>query len=281
MSRTAYNIKPYTMNIGKILYGITISLLLSGCEDMFNYHPYDTRFDGEKNINANNIRRIEAECLGKDTITFAFISDTHGDYSDTEDAIDNINGRQDIDFVIHGGDLTDCGTTKEFIWQRKRLAKLRMPYIALIGNHDFLGTGNEVYLTMYGNTDFSLIAGRIKFVCLNTNATEYDYLAAVPNFDFMETQILADSGLFNRTIVCMHARPYSEQFNNNVAKSFQHYIQRFPGIMFCLNGHDHCLQETDIYGDGIIYYGAPSISRRSYLLFTITQTEYSHEVIPF
>ncbi|NPD91248.1 metallophosphoesterase family protein [Xylanibacter muris] len=269
------------MKVKTLLHGIAISVLLYGCGDLFDFHPYDTRFNGEQNINANNIKRIEADCLNKDTLTIAFISDTHGSYGDTEDMVDDINNRNDADFVIHGGDLTDCGTTKEFIWQRKRLAKLRMPYVALIGNHDFLGTGNEVYSVMYGNTDFSFIAGRIKFICLNTNATEYDYLAAVPNFDFMETQILSDTELFDRTIVCMHARPYSEQFNNNVAKSFQHYILRFPGIMFCLNGHDHCLQEEDIYGDGLIYYGAPSASRRSYLLFKITPTEYHHEVIYF
>ena len=118
---------------------------------------------------------------------------------------------------MHGGDLTDCGTTKEYIWQRDRLARLKVPYVALIGNHDFLGTGNETYSVMYGKMDFSFIAGRIKFVCLNTNATEYDYLAAVPNLDYMEEQHTADSALFDRSVVCMHARPYCEQFNNNVA----------------------------------------------------------------
>lgn len=256
-------------------------LLFTGCNGVFDYHPYDVRLDGEKDINLHNVERIEETCRDKDSLTVAFISDSHGWYSETEDMVADINGRKDVDFVIHGGDLTDCGTTKEYTWQRKRLSRLNVPYVALIGNHDFLGTGNETYSVMYGPMDFSFIAGRIKFVCLNTNATEYDYLAAVPNLDYMEEQRTADSTLFDRTIVCMHARPYSEQFNNNVAKAFEFYVRSFPGLLFCLNGHDHCLQEADLYGDGVMYYGAPSANRRIYLLFKIKKDGYTYEIINF
>lgn len=254
---------------------------IAGCSGVFDYHPYDVRFDGEKDINSHNISRIEEDCRDKESLTVAFISDSHGWYGDTEDMIADINSHPDVDFVVHGGDLTDCGTTKEYIWQRDRLARLKVPYVALIGNHDFLGTGNETYSVMYGKMDFSFIAGRIKFVCLNTNATEYDYLAAVPNLDYMEEQHTADSALFDRSVVCMHARPYCKQFNNNVAKAFQLYIRTFPGLLFCVNGHDHCLQIEEIYDDGIIYYGVPSANRRSYLLFNITKDGYTYEVIHF
>lgn len=263
------------------LFLLIISLMLVGCDNVFHYHPYDVRFSGASDINRSNIGRIEQACRDKDTITFAFISDSHGWYSDTKDMVNDINRRPEVDFVIHGGDLTDCGTTKEFVWQRDVLAKLSAPYVALIGNHDFLGTGDEVYAEMYGPENFSFIAARVKFLCLNTNATEYDYMAAVPDFDFMEEQLTADSALFDRTIICMHARPYCDQFNNNVAKAFEHYVLMFPGTMFCLNGHDHGLEIDDIYGDGIIYYGVPSAANRGYFLFTITPDDYTYEIIYF
>ena len=80
-----------------------------------------------------------------------------------------------IDFVIHGGDMSDFGVTKEFLWQRDIMNGLKVPYVALIGNHDCLGTGEETYKTVFGPTNFSFIAGNVKFVCLNTNALEYDY----------------------------------------------------------------------------------------------------------
>ncbi len=265
----------------RILYFIIFCAVFAGCKGWFDYHPYDARFDGERDINARNMERIERACKDKDTLRVAFVSDTHGWYGDTKDMVADINGRDSIDFVIHGGDLTDCGTTKEYLWKRDILSAVRVPYVALIGNHDFLGTGDDVYSVMYGPSDFSFIAGRVKFVCLNTNATEYDYLAAVPNFDFMEKQIVEDGDLFDRTVICMHARPYCEQFNNNVANAFEHYVLRFPGIMFCLNGHDHCLQTEDIYDDGLVYYGAPNIEKRSYFLFTITPGGYDYEIIHF
>lgn len=54
-----------------ILNGITIIflsiILFTGCE-MIDYHPYDVRIDGETDINAKNITRIETSC-GKYKVT--------------------------------------------------------------------------------------------------------------------------------------------------------------------------------------------------------------------
>ena len=253
----------------------------SGCSDLFDYHPYDTRFDGECDINARHVALIEQQCRDKDTLRVAFISDNHGWYSDTKDMINDINRRDSIDFVVHLGDLTDTGTTKEMVWTRDVLGRLGVPYVALIGNHDFLGTGEEVFEKMYGPLDFSFIAGRVKFVCLNTNATEYDHIAAVPNFDFIEEEIHRDSLLFDQTIVCMHAQPYSDQFNNNVAKSFEFYIHLLPRLLCCVNGHGHrnCLDY--LYPDSLAYHSVDCPEHRNYTLFTITKEGYSYETIDF
>ncbi len=269
------------IKIKPINIALILIILLTSCDGLFDTHPYDVDISGERNINTTNIGRIEASCKEKDTLRVVCISDTHIWLDDTEDMVNDINKRSDVDFVIHCGDLSDTGTQKEFEWTRRILGNLKKPYVALIGNHDFLGTGDEVYEKIWGDVDFSFIAAHIKFVCLNTNAIEYDYLAAVPNFDFMEGQFKEDSALFDRTIVCMHARPYCEQFNNNAAKAFEFYVKLFPGIMFCVNGHDHALQVDDIFNDGIIYYGIDCPSDRNYVLFTITPTDYKYEVIRF
>lgn len=264
-----------------LLHLLLVSIVVVACEDAFHSHPYDMNFDGQRNINEENIRRIESECRDKDTLCIAFVSDTHGWYSDAKDMAECLNRIGGLDFVVHLGDLTDCGTTKEYVWSRDVMGKIRAPYVALVGNHDFLGTGDQMFRKMYGNYDFSFIAGRVKFVCLNTNATEYDHLAAVPNLDFMESEISADSDLFDRTVICMHARPYCEQFNNNVAKVFHHYVKSFPGLMFCMNGHDHRLCQEDIYGDGTVYYGVDSAEHRSFYFFTITQHGYEYEIVRY
>ena len=73
-----------------------------------------------------------------------FIGDTQRTYDETEAFVYHANGRDDIDFVIHGGDYTEFGMTKEFGWAVERLNQLRVPYAGLIGNHDTLGNGHEV-----------------------------------------------------------------------------------------------------------------------------------------
>ena len=255
-----------------------LALLACGC---FDIHPYDVDFDGEKRINELQIQEIERRCADLDTLRVALISDTHNWHTDTRDEVNDINGRADIDFVVHLGDLTDTGTAKEFVWSRDILSGMHVPHVVLIGNHDFLGTGNQTYSLMYGAMDFSFIAARVKFVCLNTNATEYDYMAAVPNFDFMEVEFVKDSARFDRTVVLMHAAPYSDQFNNNVCKAFRRYLDYFPGLMCCVYGHDHSSKVNDIYGDGLLFYGVDCAKDRNYLIMTITPDGYEMEEVHY
>ena len=255
-------------------------ILLSSCGDVFDTHPYDVNVKGETDINAKQIAVIEKQFAYKDTLRVAFISDTHLWLSDARDQMADLN-RRNVDFVVHCGDLTDTGTGKEFEWSRDVLKSLRYPFVALIGNHDFLGTGNQTYEIMYGKMNFSFIAGRVKFLCLNTNATEYTYLAAVPDFDYMEEEMAKDTDKFDRTIIVMHAPPYSDQFNNNVCKAFRRYLDFFPGLMCCVYGHNHEDVVSDMYNDGLIFYSIDCAVHRNYRIFTITPDGYEVEKIEY
>jgi hypothetical protein len=257
-----------------------VSYLLVGC-DLIDYHPYDVDINGDRDVNQTNIARIESACLHKDTIRVVFTGDTQGWFDDTRDMVSSINGRGNVDFVIHGGDISDFGLTKEFEWQRDILNRLKMPYVVIIGNHDSLGNGEDAYSKIFGETNFSFIAGRIKFVCLNTNAFEYDYSVAIPDFDFMEKEIKADSADFDRTVISMHAAPFTDQFNNNVVKPFEYYVRMFPHILFCTKAHDHKLTVDTLYNDGVVYYGSDCVRDRNYLLFTITPNGYKYEAVYF
>jgi predicted phosphodiesterase len=272
--------RTHSINVCRLAFLLAI-IMFTSCEDMFHTHPYDMNFSGEGNINARNIEQIKLLCEDKDTLRFAVISDTHAWYTETEAAVNDINKRDSIDFVIHSGDLTDSGTTFEYKQARKFLGRLNKPYIALIGNHDFLGTGAQGYDWMYGKRNFSFIIGGVKFVCIDTNAIEYNHMAAVPDFNFMETEAKTDTELFDRTIVVMHAAPYSDQFNNNVSKAFNYYLHMFPGLMFCIYGHEHQDVIADIFNDGLLFYGINSVSRRSYNIFTITPEGYEQEKIDY
>ena len=89
---------------------------------MIEYHPYDLDIDGETDVNRRNIERIETATFGKEEIRFAVISDTQRWYDETEDAVEALNQRDDLDFVLHTGDMSDFGLKLEFEKQRDILS---------------------------------------------------------------------------------------------------------------------------------------------------------------
>lgn len=263
----------------KYLHALFIAFFATACQ--VDYHPYDTRIDGETGINARNIDRIESACAGKREIRFAVISDTQRWYDETEDAVETLNRRTDIDFMLHTGDMADFGMKAEFERQRDILNDLRVPYVVLIGNHDCLATGEKIFKQIFGAFNCAFTAGNIRFVCLNTNALEFDHSEFVPNFEFIENELAQFPAGVQKTVVAMHAKPYTEQFDNGVAKIFQRYIRQFPGLQFCVNGHGHNYKIEDIFGDGVLYYECDNIEKRTYLLFTINEEGYEQTRIAF
>lgn len=272
------------MKITNLFFVTIVAVLLSGC-DMLETHPYDVKISGERGIIAKNTALIEQQMAGRSDMRFAVISDTQRRYDDTEDEVAALNARGDLDFVVHCGDLSDFGATREFEWQRDILNGLKVPYVTVIGNHDCLGTGEDTYLEIFGELNYAFTSGDVRFVCLNTNALEYDYSRPVPDFDFIESEIeycTADDSGINRSIVVMHVKPTEMVFNNNVAKPFQHYITMLPGLQFCLYGHEHQLTVDDLFGDGVLYYQCPAVYKRYYLLFTINgDGSYDYEAVEF
>ena len=183
---------------------------------------------------------------------------------------------------MHGGDISDFGMNREFDWVHDIMKKLYVPYVALIGNHDILGNGHHVFEAMYGPLNYSFIAGHTKFVCLNTNALEFDYSYPVPDFEFIRQEFSdTEEKEYTQTIVTMHANPFGEQFNNNAAYPFQAYIKMLKSLQFCLHAHAHTLMVNDYFDDGILYYGCDAMEKRSYMVFTVTEGAYEYEVVYF
>ena len=238
----------------KLLFFVLLALCFSGC-DMLETHPYDVHITGERELNNKNIQLIENKMQGKKTIRFAMISDTQRWYNSTEDVVKALNARGDIDFVIHGGDQSDFGVTKEFIWMRDIFNKFQMPYVCLLGNHDCLGTGEDAYRAIYGDPNFAFTAGNV----LNNLSPEIE-----------------------KTVFAMHVKPFEFVFNNNVAKIFQLYVNQFPKVQFCLYGHEHKFAVDDLFNDGVLYFQCPCIDKRIYLLFTIKEDgTYDYETVEF
>lgn len=254
----------------KFCFCLLIATLISACE-MFEEHPYDVDISGERDVNAKNIAKIESKMAGATAMRIAMVSDTQRSLDHLHDAVKAINARGDVDFVLHGGDISDFGLTNEFEWGRDMMNKLLVPYVVVLGNHDCLGTGRDSYRAIFGPVNFAFTAGNVRFICINTNALEYDYSEPIPDFEFLESQLASLTPEIEKTVFLMHAAPGTEVFNNNVKKVFQYYVNRFPAVQFCAYGHDHKFDISDLYGDGVPYIQCPNVARRQYVVFTIKE----------
>lgn len=278
---------------------------LCGCSQL-EYLPYTADIDGAHDINTREINRLQSSGLAL-PLKIAVIGDSQGYWDDLDDCMKVLSGRGDIDIILHAGDVSDFGLAKEFKWTRDIMEKYGIPYLTVIGNHDCMGNGEDVFRYIYGPENFSLNVAGTHIVGLNTIALEYDYSRPVPDFTFIENDIRAVNALNEahpgsilHTIVLMHSCPFDEQFNNNVAMVFNYYLEKYPGMAadatrtgddgteepwasqsFCVNGHNHRVSITDKFDNGILYYQCADIRKRNYLLFTITETGYEYETIDF
>ncbi|MBQ3186566.1 MAG: metallophosphoesterase [Alistipes sp.] len=258
---------------------ILCAMLFMACQT--EYHAYDTDVSGAKDIHSRNIPRIEELCAGKGEIRFAFLSDTQRWYDEAEDAVRSINQRTDIDFVVHGGDMSDWSLRDEFERQRDILEGLKVPYVVIIGNHDCLVTGEIVYRKLFGDPHFAFTAGDVRFVCANTNALEYNPSKPVPDFDFLERELTSFPAEARRTVALMHAAPHSEQLYGEKADQYHATMRRFPNLLVAIHGHGHSYEIHDIFEDGLLYIQADCIEKRNYLVFTINEEGYTHEQVFF
>jgi 3',5'-cyclic AMP phosphodiesterase CpdA len=107
------------------------------------------------------------------SITFAWISDTHLGSTTGEDdiinSVNNINSLKNMDFIILSGDITETGKTSDIELSKKILDSLNKPYYIIPGNHDtkWSESGCTKFLQIFGNGRFVFDYGGIRFVGLH------------------------------------------------------------------------------------------------------------------
>ena len=251
-----------------ILMVFMACLSFTGC-DWMDYHPYDTRFSGDRNINITNVSRIEEAMAGRKQLRFAVISDTQRWYDATHDIVNHINATEGVDFVIHCGDLTDFSLTDEFEWMRDELQRLRVPYVVAIGNHDCLGTGKATFMNMYGPLEYSFTAGNTHFVVLNTNGLEFPESADFYGVGFLRDNLSGVPESVERTVVVMHVPPGSDQYPLINMGHYSAALAPYPAVQFAVCGHEHSTAVRYPYEGSMPYYQAACADKRSYLLFNL------------
>lgn len=259
-------------------------LAFGSCE-AFEFSPHEVRLrEGQKNLNHFYTQQIQQLGLQpEDTIRVALISDTQRFYDETEAVVDAINSRnarkgQRIDFVIHGGDITDFGMMDEFRWIHERLRELHMPYLAVIGNHDCVGNGKVIYEKHYGPHNFSVTFARNRFVFINTNSLEYKKNIP-PDLNYLRAA-LQDVDNYNNAFVVSHVPPFDPDFDKSKEAGFAQLIRQYD-VRYSIHGHQHSHKLHKPYQDGKEYLVIGSVEKRYYVVLTIIGQKVSYELVNF
>jgi 3',5'-cyclic-AMP phosphodiesterase len=196
-----------------------------------------------------------------------------------EQFVQKANTLASIDFVILAGDITDFGLLKEYKLIDRMLSKLDKPYISVIGNHDVLAHGEEVYKHMFGPTDFSFVYRDVKFIMHNTNGREYPE-GNVPDMTWLK-QEFADDDMAKFYIAVSHIPPFDPDFDSTLVQPYTELLSNRSNVLVSLHGHIHKHKDGYPYEDGVRYITSYSFEQKSFLLLQIVNGELIKTIIDY
>jgi Icc protein len=248
---------------------IVTLLSVSSCQK-HSAGPVELNLDEDhSDLTAKNLEKISKITLD-DPYRFAFavISDSHTDYADLQDLVESLNDTTDLAkplFVIHAGDMTDFGWLNEYKRTVDIMAQLAIPYLTVIGNHDELSNGREIYSRMFGDFDYSFALGDCKFVFLEANSLPY--LGVPPNLDWLEEE-LSDHNSYRFVFVVGHQPPFDPGWTEPEENRYRQLLGE-NNVALSIHGHEHYFWYGEKYGDGVKYLLVDDATGRNFCTVSV------------
>jgi Icc protein len=266
--------------IKRLLFLVIIAILISCNADEYSPNQVFNK-NSPTAVNAAQIALLSQKPF-KSTIRVAFSGDTQRSYAETVLFVDHINARDDIDFVILNGDISDFGLLQEFNDIYRFYSRLDVPFICVIGNHDLVANGRAVYERMFGPLNFTFTYSGIKFVCHDTNGREYDFNGSAPNLSWLKTNLTMGSGITNLVAVS-HVPPIDADFDPALVTPYQTLFNQTPGLIASLHSHRHGKLETFYQNGttGVPFIVTNAIVNKAYTIIEIKNGQISAQEVSF
>jgi len=261
------------------IYLIFSAWLLQGC-DSIEYSP-NQAFDDEspKDINKTNLKWL-AETPGDDTLRFVLTGDSQREYIYSKKLVDTINKIPGVDFVLLDGDISDFGLLQEMEWVNAIFSELNMPYLGVIGNHDLVANGEDVFYKMYGSLNYSFVYQGVKFVCHNTNSRESSFNGTVPDINWLKQEMAPEAGV-NAYVAVAHVPPYPGDFDPALVEDYINVVNGSPNTLAALFAHTHTAGVSYFHDQNIPYIVTNAIENREFVLVEIIKGKLTYKNVKY
>lgn len=250
-----------------------ILLAIGSCNKLTHYSPYDANTE-HSNVNAINISKITGMQWFGDSITFIVLSDTHTAYSDLRAAVATINQMEEISFVVVCGDVTNLGLYKEFDDYYHLIRRLNIPFVTLIGNHDYLSNGKLIFNKMFGPTNFYFDIGNYRMAVFDNIVWENGNRE--PDFDWFRQTLTTPEGM--TSLACYHISPWDSQLENGYTDKMKEIIESSP-VILNIFGHGHDYREEEI--NNRRYLMVPDITMRSMVKICLKNKTATYKILKY
>jgi hypothetical protein len=239
-----------------------LSIAAGAC---FEYSPHATDLDGsERGLHQKALARLDVAPAPAFT-RFAVVGDTQLRADDTADAVDHLNARTDVAFVVQIGDFTHLGLLPEFKLMNDVFARLRVPYFVVIGIHEYLGNGEEIYASMFGPHDLAFTLQGTRFVLFDDNSREFAFDGTVPDVAWLARQLPAD-GSYHHAVLFSHVPPGTSDFDPALVERYDALLEAQPDVI-SFHGHEEKFRFEERRGTPV--YVVDGINGRSYFVVTV------------
>lgn len=268
------NPNPYRL----IIISLAVALLFSSCDEIIEYSPYQnivkSKWKKQNITQYNKLLPVAKEEFKPFRV--GLIADSHTYYDEFENQVKYINSRDDMDFIIHLGDITLSANAREFDWYSDIMNKINIPVITIIGNHDCLGNGYDIYTEMFGESNFFFEYKDVKFVFFDDIVWEKK--VSDPDFEWFDKALVNDQD-YEYVIPFAHIPPWDPQFTIGNEYLYDQLMLKHD-ISLSVHGHGHSYDYWQPYGD-VNYLMVPAPIRNELIILDISNDSIEVERIEY